>query len=429
MPSLQPSSDARQDASLCRRAVVLCFLLVVIFSLLGWRLVNLHLFQGETFREVAREERVRSVELPALRGEILDAAGEVLATDRRSFDVVIDRNLLRDLNLAIRTLAAAEGKKISDIPRYYGSEEEIREAGLARAVKLVAPRLRMTPELLRAEIGHGVRGEVIVAKDVGDEQAQLLKDLVELERIPGVFVRERFKRFYPNPERAVHILGFTNSDNSGIEGVEKSMDPVLAGHPGVLWLERDARGTETRASSRPSSPATPGHTVRLTIDIAVQNILEEELDLEGSDPDEVYLAAIRPERVTVILIDPSTGSILALANRPQHSLTTREPLTPNAAIAETYEPGSIFKIIAFAGALDRRLVNLNTPLNLSRRTLRPRRRPHPRRTPARRGAGHHRLRPLEQHRSLQARPAAQSRPVPWIHEGLWIRRPHRYRIA
>ena len=121
----------------------------------------------------AEAERLRRIEIPAQRGPILDRREEVLALDRRVFSVVVDRNRLRDLNLAMRTLASEQGLRPADIPRLY-SEDEMRQVGVDRAVRLVAPKLGIGAGEMRAMIGSESRGEVIVARDLTDEEAQPL---------------------------------------------------------------------------------------------------------------------------------------------------------------------------------------------------------------------------------------------------------------
>ncbi len=345
------------------RAVFLSTGMVMLFSLLGWRLVNLHVYHGGRFAEAAREASFRRAELSAMRGAILDANGEILAIDRRAYAVVVDRNLLRDPNLAMRALAAELGKNPRDIPRYF-NEEEMREASVRRMVAQVAPWLAMSPEALLEKIGPGARGEVIITKELADETARKLEEFLERERIPGVIVRESYKRSYPFPDRGVHVVGFVNNENRGMDGVEKTMERVLRAEPGYQWYERDPLGGETRSTDRESKEAKPGRTIRLTLDMGVQNLVEEELSRVGQDADEVYAPKLNADGLCVILMDPATNSLLALANRPTHNLDRLTRLTPNFAVAESYEPGSTFKICSFLGVLDQRLVGLATPLYL-----------------------------------------------------------------
>ncbi len=364
MSTPRKKSTAPADASLCRRALVLSTGFVALFSLLGWRLVNLHVFQRDTFVRVAEAERLRKVDLPAPRGTIVDSRGEILAIDRPSYSVIADRNLLRDLNLALRTLSEEEGRTTPQLLRSY-SAGELRERSAQRVMRLVAPRLGMSEKELLEAIGDKPTGEVVLRKDLGDEAAQNLRDFLESGQLPGIFVREGVKRFYPHPDRAVHVVGFADAANNGIEGIERSMDDELRGQPGWRWLERDRLGRESRSTARESRDPVGGRHVRLTLDLDIQEILEREMDATGTDEGEVYLPPLKAESATVILMDPKTGSVLALANRPQHTLDKRDTLTSNAAIFETYEPGSTFKIAAYTGAFDRQLVSLTTWLNLS----------------------------------------------------------------
>jgi len=363
MPPPSAPAEARLDGTLRFRAVCLSLGLAGVFSLLGWRLVNLHVGQGDTFRLAAREVSQREVIVPAPRGAILDHHGEVLAIDRRVYSVVVDRNLLRDLDLARRSVSAEMGIRLSEVDRHL-TDEERRADSIRRCLELVAPRLGTRPGALRKLIGDGVRGEVTVARDLGDEEAWSLRRFIEEQALPGVVVREGRRRFHPLPDLGVHVIGFTNSENTGIEGVEKSMDGVLRGVPGSQWFERDPKGGEAPSKTRPTRMAEPGRSLRLTLDHRIQRLLEEELDAVGDEPGEVYVPLLKARGVSVILMDPATNSILALANRPHHRLDDRRSITPNLAVAETFEPGSTFKIGAYAGVLDRQLVGLGTPLNL-----------------------------------------------------------------
>lgn len=357
-----PSED-RLDSTLRWRAVGLSLGMVTVFSLLGWRLVNLHLGQGDRFQKAVPETPPREVVVPATRGAILDRTGEVLVTDRRSFAVVIDRNRLRDLRLALRIMGKELGKKEDVIDRYY-PREEIREYSVQRCLRLLAPRLGMSVDGLREKVGKAPRGEVVVAKDLDERTAGALKDLVKEQSLPGVEVRDSMRRLPLFPDLAVHVIGFTDSGNVGMAGVEKSLESVLRGEPGRQWYEREPDGDEVLSVSRPVEPARPGRSVRLTLDLAVQRLVEAELDAVGDAKDEVYYPRLGAKGVSVILMDPSTHAIVALANRPHHRLDALDQITANRAVSETYEPGSTFKLGAFLGALDSRLVGLATPLHL-----------------------------------------------------------------
>jgi cell division protein FtsI/penicillin-binding protein 2 len=363
MPPPPHDSDSKLETTLSVRAVILSFVLTVIFSLLGWRLVNLHVNQGDTFRQAAREIFQREVVVPAARGALMDTQGEVLAIDRRSYSVIVDRNLLADRNLALRSVSAELGQRVTEVERHY-TLEQARQLSVDRCLSLLAPRLGLGAAALHGLVGDSARGEVVVAKELRDEEAQALKDFIEAESLPGVFVREGLRRFHPMPDLAVHVLGFTNNENTGVEGIEKSMDSILRGVPGHQWFERTSKGGERLSSTRPPQAPQPGRSLRLTLDHQIQRLLEEELDVVGDDPADVYVPLLKAKGVSVVLMDPATNSILAMASRPHHNLADRGKLTPNLAVSETFEPGSTFKIGAYIGVLDEQLVGLATPLNL-----------------------------------------------------------------
>ncbi len=337
--------------------------MVTLFSLLGWRLVNLHVGQDGTFRESVRERFVREAVLPAPRGAIFDRYGELLAADRRTYSVVVDRNLLRDVNLAKRTVSAELNIRTNEIHRHF-TEEQARQRSVDRCLALLGPRLGLSPARLRRDVGDAPRGEVVVKKDLGDEEAQALKDYIDEQDLPGVFVRDAMRRLHPFPDVGVHVLGFTNNENAGVEGIEKSLDAVLRGTPGRQWFERDPGGGENPSTTRLVQPPRTGRSVRLTIDHPIQRLLEAQLDEAGNDPAEIYVPRLRARGVSVILLDPATNSIIALANRPHHTLADLSRITANIAVSETFEPGSTFKLGAYVGALDSQLVGLATPLML-----------------------------------------------------------------
>ena len=152
MPPPPHDSDSKLETTLYVRAVILSTGLAVVFSLLGWRLVNLHVNQGDTFRQAAREIFQREVVVPAARGALMDRQGEVLAIDRRSYSVVVDRNLLADRNLALRSVSAELGQKVTEVERHY-TLEQARQLSVDRCLDLLAPRLGLGAAALRGLVG------------------------------------------------------------------------------------------------------------------------------------------------------------------------------------------------------------------------------------------------------------------------------------
>ena len=181
-------------------------------------------------------------------------------------------------------------------------------------------------------------------------------------KIRGIYESEGTRRFYPNPLRLTQVLGFLNREGVPKYGVERMMEPALRGTDGYRFFERDRRGNEIAAFEGEVVNAVDGHDVCLTIDQRIQEIVEGVLDEVGEDPEGVYLPLIAPEQVSVVVMDPHTGAVLALANRPHFELETRKgvggrkPAYGNASIEAMYEPGSTFKVVTLSGVYDENLV-------------------------------------------------------------------------
>jgi cell division protein FtsI (penicillin-binding protein 3)/stage V sporulation protein D (sporulation-specific penicillin-binding protein) len=145
-----------------------------------------------------------------------------------------------------------------------------------------------------------------------------------------------------------HILGFVNGEETGLDGVELTMNKFLRGHDGFRYIEIDRAGKEIVPYRGQEHSASNGNNVRLTIDMGLQNIVEQELD--------AAIKQFRPKGATVIMMDPKTGAILALANRPNYSLNEEKKTSEtgnrlNFAVSAQVEPGSTMKIVTYAGAL------------------------------------------------------------------------------
>jgi cell division protein FtsI (penicillin-binding protein 3) len=159
--------------------------------------------------------------------------------------------------------------------------------------------------------------------------------------------QEEPKRFYPQGELAVHVVGFADTDQRGIEGVEKQFDDVMQGDSTKFLAVRDAKGSMLLQALRP--PAKQSHDVLLTIDLVLQHVVERELDQAMHDTG--------AHAASAILLDPRSGEILALANRPTVDPRSYGHSAPearrNRAVADLYEPGSTFKIVSASAAIER----------------------------------------------------------------------------
>lgn len=328
--------------------------MVTVLSLLSIRLVYLQVVMHDHYAAIAASQHIRKEILPAKRGEITDRHGELLARNQTVFTVVADRNHLNDYDIACRGLAASEGISAKEVRRKY-DRDEIRGRYLMRLVRVLAHPLEYQGWELQKKLNASQAGEIVLVRNVEEDSYRALKQLIDQESIGGIYFRQTMRRFYPSPRTLTHVLGHLNREGTGQEGIEKSMDAVMRGADGYRFIERDRRDHEITAYRGETKAPQDGHSVRLTIDMGLQNIVEEALS-------DAWFSCL-PEKISAVFLDPNTGEVLAMANRPHFDLATREGERRNRAIGDTYEPGSTFKIVAASGVFDRRLVNRHTVIH------------------------------------------------------------------
>jgi cell division protein FtsI (penicillin-binding protein 3) len=284
------------------------------FLLLGFRLFTLQVLQHGELEKRAIRQHQRSIFLEGERGTIYDRRGRVLAT-----------------NLEVPSIYAVPTS-------IQGSDQVGLE--LARVLK---SDLTSVKRRLRED-----RNFVWIARKVTPERAKAVSDL----KIDGIgFVMES-QRFYPNRHLMGHLLGFAGMDNQGLEGVELAYDSYLRGEKGLLWMERDALGETIFPSGLGHVAPSRGRDIVLTIDEVIQYITEQELDR--------VVQQVSAVSGSIIVMNPKTGEILAMAVRPEFNpniLSRHDPSEwRNRAITDLYEPGSTFKIVTAATALEEKLV-------------------------------------------------------------------------
>ncbi len=281
------------------------------------RLAYLQVVQHPQYAAEALGEHIGQRTLPAHRGAILDRNGYPLATSVDTWDVFIDRKVWADERTALRY------------------------------AERLAPLLGRTPAEIFSATGGEERATVLLARQVDYDTGRKVAEA----GIPGVILQQSSRRVYPEGDAAGPLLGFTGRDGNGLAGVEADLDAALTGQPGTVWYERDSLGNPIPFGYRRQVDPVPGHDVVLTIDRVIQRMAERELD-----------DAIRRTKAkggTVIVQDPRTGAILAMATRPafsRASLDLNDPkqleLVRNRAVTDQYEPGSVFKLVTMAAALD-----------------------------------------------------------------------------
>jgi cell division protein FtsI (penicillin-binding protein 3) len=198
-----------------------------------------------------------------------------------------------------------------------------------------------------------------VRRQVSPEQARRVGEL----NLDGIGFAKESKRFYPNKELAAHLLGWVGVDNTGLAGIEYTYDPQIRGRAGTLLIHTDAR---RHAFARAERPPTSGSTIELTIDEYLQHIAEREL--RRGVVDNVALGG------SVIVLNPQTGEILAMANEPTFNPNAYrevdEAARRNRAIQDLYEPGSTFKVVTASAAIEEKVLWVDTPIDTNPGRLR-----------------------------------------------------------
>jgi cell division protein FtsI (penicillin-binding protein 3) len=312
------------------RATIRSRLLLGAVCFLFWaagiqaRLVFLQVYKHTEMQARAENQSARTMDISAKRGDILDRHGRVLAYSVDSDSV-------------------------------YGVPSEIKDAGKAASVvcRALADCSAKELEALTGRLRQR-KAFVYVRRRVTPLQARRVAEL----NLDGIGFIKEDRRFYPKKQLAAQVLGFVGVDNTGLAGIEAAYDSQISGALGKLLYQTDARG---RAFSRLERPPTAGATVELTIDEYLQYVAERELR------DAVVLN--RASGGTVIIMDPRTGEILALANEPTFNpnafSTSAVAQWRNRAVQDLYEPGSTFKVVIASAALEERVVVPDQIINVA----------------------------------------------------------------
>lgn len=318
-----------------QRALIIVALLVLGLTAISLRLVQLQLWEHEKYARLAMENHNVRLWLEPRRGAILDRNFQVLAQSRPTYEVHLDMQHVFEPGLLLPALARIAGKP---------------------------------PEVLVRTVNPSDR-YALLSKDLSEEKVAQLEALQKewLRKwqkegkavAPFLIVEERYKRLYPNGSLACHVVGMVDETGRGVLGVEKAWENWLAGKPGEKWFERDVRGREIAAFRAKDVPPVDGSTVVLTLDAGVQRVLEEGLKgLEGK---------YHPNGCFAIALRPKTGEVLGLANRPSFDPSRRGSIDAaslrNRCLTDTFEPGSIFKLVTLSAALNEGLFSLDSTLD------------------------------------------------------------------
>ena len=300
------------------RCVLVCVVLITLFSIFSFRLVYLQAIKHDEYAGLAAEKHVYKQIIHAERGSILDANSEVLAH-----------------NVPVETVVA-DGTHLNDVDAI---------------IKLVSRELRLPSEQLGEKLNSG-RRYVVIKREVPAATANALREKLRANNLRGIYFEDDATRIYPNGSMLCHVIGFTDFDHHGIQGVEASMEEYLHGQDGYRFIEHNRAGQEIVPYRGQERAPRDGYQVHLTVDLGLQNIVENEID--------AAMQQYSPQKATIILMRPQTGEIMAMANRPNFDLNLRSEAKPeqmkNRAVIDMMEPGSTFKIVAAAAALNERKV-------------------------------------------------------------------------
>lgn len=310
--------------------VVFLAALFLMTGLIG-RLVYLMLFEAEYYQTKAEQLHEREREIKAARGNIVDRNGELLATNKAVCTVSVIHSQVTD-----------EEEVINQLSKYLDVEfETIKEK-----VEKISSREKIKSN---------------VDKKVGDQIRNLHLD--------GVKVDEDFKRYYPHGNLASKVLGFTGADNQGIIGLEVKYEEWLKGTDGMILTTTDARGIEIEGIAEDRIEPSAGNTLQLTLDYNIQNYVQQAAEKVRQEKN--------ADGVVIIIMNPQNGEIYACTDSPEFDLnepfaleSTTENIPDdekqkllnqmwrNRSINDTYEPGSIFKVVTASAALEAKQVDV-----------------------------------------------------------------------
>lgn len=323
----------------------------LLLLLLVFRLAFIQFVQGADLKKQASTQQTSTKTITPERGTIYDSNGKVLAVSAEVDTVSVNPTRLK-----------------------YSDKKDVPFEVVAQGFSDIFG-LEYTEVLDKL---NSATSTVTIASKVESDKIELLKNWMETNKISsGINIDSSIKRYYPYNNLACHTLGFTGTDGNGLFGLENSLDSILSGTVGKVVTLTDSVNQEIPNQQQSYIDALDGSNVYLTIDVNIQSVVEKYLSQAVVDNIADY--------GTAIVMEPSTGNILAMANYPDYNLNT--PFTPldtdivsswdsmpseeqtnylydmwrNKAVQNTYEPGSTFKIITAAAGLEEGIVDENTP--------------------------------------------------------------------
>jgi len=290
-------------------------------ALVAFRLVQLQIVRGDSYRARARQQQERTVILPPRRGSILDRQGRELAVSVEAASVFAVPDKVEDPRGAARELAGALGIPAAEVSRKLSSD----------------------------------KGFVWIARQVDDAAAAKLKAM----KLPGVGLLPELRRSYPNEGLAGNALGYVGVDGRGLAGLEYQYDRMIHGREGEMRVSRDARQEQYALTPIPGHEGRPGAALSLTLDRDLQFVAEKELA--------AGLAETGAKDASAVAMDPETGEVLAMATVPSFDPNRYGDFPPSAwrnrPISDSFEPGSVFKVISGAAVIEAGVAGPSDPVD------------------------------------------------------------------
>ena len=307
-------------SNLQKRFVAIIVIICTLFVALLGRVFYLQLIKNQHLQLLAAEQWLRDLPLSSKRGEIYDQNGVSLATTITTYDIYVRaRNVKQPEALAreLSTLLSTDYNKMYD------------------------------------KVTNTKQSEVLIKMQVDEDIA------LKLAKINGVYLSQNVARVYPYSNLMTQILGYCTTDNTGQAGLESYYNKYLRGVDGKALTQTNAQGKEIENSLTYYIPSVPGADLHTTIDVQMQSILEQEM--------QSALQTHKAKGVSGIILNAQNGGIKAMSclpsfdlnNVPRDNLAELQALSKNSAVVDVYEPGSTFKLITLAAALNEGLTNIN----------------------------------------------------------------------
>ena len=301
------------------RIKMVLFVIIVLFIFIILRVFYVQTISYKKLNLLADDLWSRKLPITAERGKILDRNGKILADNITSTSLIVVPNQIKDKEGTAKVLSECLDVSYDDIYEHLTKVTSIE---------------RIHPEGRR------------LSKEISDK--------INSYDLEGVYLVKESQRYYPNNEMLSHVIGYVGIDNQGLSGIEALYDEYLTGDDGAIKYYSDAKGNRLDISEVYISP-TSGMDIMLTIDYDIQTSIERELDN--------IVKMFTPDNALAIAMDPNSGEILAMSSRPNYDPNNYKEydsttLNRNLPIWMTYEPGSTFKIITTAAAVEEQVIDL-----------------------------------------------------------------------